>query len=248
MSHNKDIKLFFAAYYADLNKLQELIACKSDTQIKVPISKEYCLWETRYVDINVLDILNCAAFGFYEYYTDEEICHKIYDIDYNLVQQDCINPSEYYKKVMSCIIWLCDKFQISNYLLKDYSPYRSLAYSFCGNNCINEKDFNDYISKGFNEIDLNLINEATNGNGIACYELFKKGANYEIDIYDGDESYILFMLGGDLSFNLLQLISFLSLENKNSKLDFFMMLSSLYQVGVFNYILDIVIPEDETIV
>lgn len=248
MKQDRNIELFMAAFYADLDVLQKIIVNKTDTKIKIPLlDGDYkWYWNNPYVEVNVLDILNWAAYGFYEYYDEDCLCHNIYNAMNTQISNECINPSEYYYKVIECIDWLCNKFEIINYQVNDYSRYRALRhFKDEDENWLDEDEMRDNLEKGFREIDLNLINEAEKGNGISCYSLVKKGADYNIDPVDyTEDSLILEILGSDMSFHTLETISYLSDRNKWDETDAYDMLSSLYQVGVSNYILDIVMTKD----
>lgn len=236
-----------AAFYADLNVLQKLIVSEADMQIKVSFPEgDYKLfWNKSYLEIDVLDILNWAAFGFYEYVNEISISHRMFDPKNNLIINDCINPSEYYDRVMSCIVWLCNNFKINNYRTKDYSRFRLLRHAlFDDENWLDVDEMKLALEKGFREIDLNLINEAEKGNGVSCYGLIQKGADYKIDPVDcSNRSHIEDILGNDLSFYMLRTISHLSDRTIWNESDAYQMLSSLYQVGVSNYILDIIMTE-----
>jgi hypothetical protein len=248
MRQDQNIELFKAAFYADLNVLQKLIVGEADMQVKVPILNkelEEC-WVNEYVEINVLEILNWAAFGFYEYFDENDLCVINSFPNDNQTIKTCINPSEYYNNVMNCIVWFCEKFAVNNYLIKDYSKYRFLRhFLFDDENWLDEDEMNEAITRGYKEIDLNLINEAEKGNGMSCYSLVQKGADYKIDPVDfTEESAIVDILGTDMSFHKLEMISYLSDRNKWDETDAYDMLSSLYQVGVSNYILDIVMTKE----
>jgi len=239
---------FEAAFYADLNLIKRLVKSKEDLKIAVPVPKDYeWIWSSQKVYISVLDILNWLAFGFYEYHNENEICRKMYNEKGKQILKDCINPSIIYKNAIDCINWICDNFSIVNYNLKDYSQYRLFRHVFFDNEgWLDEDEIKEALQKGFRQIDLNLINEAEKGNGISVYTLVKQGANYKIDPEDDgiDESSIVSILGLDLNFHKLSLISYLCHRSKFSFSDSYDMLSSLYQVGVSNYILDIVMMND----
>lgn len=238
-----------SAYYADLYAIKRLVTKENNLQITIPIkSGDYALyWDKGYIEINILDILNWAAWGFYEYIERDKVCHKRYDANNVQTLNDCINPAEYYKKVVACIEWICNKFSIPNSNLKDYSQFRPLRhFIFDNEGWMDEDEINDALKNGFKQIDLDLINEAEKGNGIACYELIKKGANYKIDPIDfTDESIIVNILGSDLSYHFLNVISYLYNVGKFNSSDCYDMLSSLYQVGVGNYILDIITMDNK---
>jgi hypothetical protein len=241
---DRDILLFKAAYYADLNAIKSFVNTKDDLQIKIPVKEgDYILyWGSSHVFISILDILNWAAYGFYEYIDRDVVCHKMFDANNVQIINNCINPARYYEKVMNCIEWICNKFSIINYTLKDYSRFRLLRHFIDGDeNYLDENEIKEALQRGFKQIDLDLINEAEKGNGITCYALIKNGANYKIDPIDySGESLIVGMLDGDLSFHFLLLISYLHNEKEFDAADCYDMLSSLYQVGVSNYILDII--------
>ncbi len=248
MQQDRNTELFMAAFYADLNVLQKLIGNKVDMQVRIPIlSKELeDYWGNEYVEINVLDILNWAANGFYEYFDEDNLCviHSYADEDQDV--RTCINPSEYYSKVLACIVWLCDNFKINNFTIKDYSRYRLLRHVICDDeNWLDADEIKEALEKGYREIDLNLINEAEKGNGITCYSLVQKGADYKIDPVDfTEESAVVDILGSDMSFHKLEMISYLSEKEKWDESDAYDMISSMYQVGVSNYILDIVMMNE----
>ncbi len=248
MEQDRNIELFMAAFYADLDVLQKIIVNKTDTKIKIPLPEGgYKLfWNQLFVEVDVLDILNWAIWGFYEYFDEDNLCVIHSYAKDNQVIKTCINPSEYYSKVLDCIVWLCDNFRINNYAIKDYSRFRFLRHAlFDDENWLDEDEVKEALENGFREIDLNLINESEKGNGISCYSLVQKGADYKIDPVDfTEESAIVDILGSDMSFHRLGMISYLSDRNKWDETDAYDMLSSLYQVGVSNYMLDIVMTKD----
>jgi len=248
MEQDRNIELFMAAFYADLDVLQKIIVSRDDMQLRIPLPKgDYKMfWHKSVVEVDVIDILNWAAFGFYEYVNEKSISHRMFDPQNNLIINDCINPSEYYEKVMNCIVWLCDNFGLNNYATKDYVRFRPLRHAlFDDENWLDEDEMREALEKGFRDIDLNLINEAEKGNGISCYSLVQKGADYKIDPVDySNRSHIVDILGNDLSFYMLRMISYLSDRTLYDESDAYYMLSGLYQVGVGNYILDIVMTKD----
>ena len=238
---------FEATFYTDLNLIKQFVKSKEDLLIAVPVPKDYeWMWSNQKVYISVLDMLNWLTWGFYEYHNENEICHSSYDAKGKQILNDCINPSIIYRNATDCINWICDKFSIVNYDLKDYSQYRLLRHVFFDNEgWLDEDEIKEALQKGFRQIDLDLINEAEKGNGISVYALVKQGANYKIDPDDNtDESSIVSILGSDLSFHSLSLISYLCHRSNFSFSDSYDMLSSLYQVGVSNYILDIVMMNE----
>ncbi len=244
LQQNRNTEIFIAAFYADLNELKKLVINKNDTQIKVEIPEgDYSLyWEKEYFEVNILDILNWAYFGFYEYVGIDNICHKNINAENIQILNDCINPSEYYNKVIECLEWICNKFSIQNYSLIDYSKFRTLRhFLLTDENWLDEDEFDEALKRGYKKVDLDLINEAEKGNGIYCYKLVQQGGNYKIDPIDlTDGSAIIEILGIDISFHTLKLISYLCNKSEFDKLNAYEMLASLYQVGVSNYILDIV--------
>lgn len=244
---NKDIQLFKATFYADLNAIKDLVKCKDDLDIKVAIKEgDYkYYWDNDFISISILDILNWSAFAFYEYIERDSICHKNFNAKNILTINDCINSSAHYYKVMDCIDWICTTFSIKNYQLKDYSRFRALRHLLGQDeNWMDEGEMKDALNDGYLKLDLDLINEAEKGNGITCYSLIKIGANYKIDPLDKSEgSTIVDVLDSDLSFQMLHLISFLSAPSSFVISDSYDMLSCIYQVGVSNYILDIILTE-----
>lgn len=244
---DKDAELFKASFYADLPVIKRLVKTKDDLRIKIPIKDgDYALfWNDNYVFISILEVLNWSAFGFYEYTEKNSLCHRMFDANNVQVLNDCINPSEYYKNTLNCIEWICNKFSIHNYHLKDYSYYSPLSrFLFDDEEYLTDDEIEDALKNGFQKIDLDLINVAIKGNGIASYKLIKKGANYNKDPLDyTDGSLIIDVLGADNSFHILQIISYLHHKERFSTHEPYEILSSLYQVGVGNYILDIVTIE-----
>ena len=238
---------FEAAFYADLSLIKQFVKSKEDLIIAIPIPKDYSMmWDNQSVYVSILDMLNWLVFGLYEYHDENEISHDSYDAKGIQILNDCINPSIIYNDAIDCINWICDKFSLINYDLKDYSQYRCLRHFLMDNEgWLNEDEIEEALQKGFRQIDLDLINESEKGNGISVHTLVKQGANHKIDPEDyTDESSIVSILGSDLSFHLLSLISYHCHRNKFLFSDSYDMLSSLYQVGVSNYILDIVMMND----
>ncbi|NLA25066.1 MAG: hypothetical protein GX879_08885 [Bacteroidales bacterium] len=241
---NKDTELFKASFYADLPVIKRLVKTESDLQIKIPIKEgDYALyWNGNFVLISILEVLNWSAFGFYEYIEENILCHRMFDTNNVQILNDCINPSEYYKNILNCIEWICNKFSIHNYHLKDYSYYSPLSrFLFDDEEYLIDDEIVEALKDGFCQIDLDLINVAAKGNGIASYELIKKGANYNIDPLDyTNESLIINILESNNSFHMLRTISYLSHKESFRIHEPYEVLSSLYQVGVGNYILDII--------
>lgn len=241
---DRNAELFKAAYYADLNTIKKLVKTKKDLQVDIPFNDGgYAMyWNSSCVSISLIEILNWAAYGFYEHVEDTTICHRMFDANDVQVLNDCINPSEYYQRVIDSIEWICNKFSIANYQLKNYSYYSPLSrVYFDDETYLCDDEISEALQKGFRQIDLDLINVAMKGNGVACYELVKKGADYKIDPLDySDSSLIVDVLGTDNAFHMLRVISYLCHKERFKINDFYSMLSSLYQVGVGNYIIDIV--------
>lgn len=246
-SDNANIAKFEAAFYADLSLLKQLVKSKSDLTIAVPIPKHYYwMWGKTHLNISILDILNWYSFWLYEYYDENKICHNFYNPEGIQVLSDCINPSKIYDETIHCINWVCNKFAIVNYDLKNYSQYRLLRHCLMDDEeWLDDDEIEEALKRGFRQIDLDMINESEKGNGIPVYSLMKKGANYKIDPIDySDDSSIVEILGSDLSFNGLSLISYLCRRDEFSFADSYNMLACLYQTGVSNYILDIVMMYD----
>lgn len=244
---NNNVIKFEAAFYADLNKLKRLVRSKEDLKLAIPVPKGYYwMWKNQNVYINILDILNWLAFGLYEYCSEKEICHNSYDAKGVQILNDCINPSVVYNDAINCINWICDKFSIKNYDLKDYSSFRPLRHCLLDEEgWLDEDEIKEALQHGYRQIDLDLINASEKCNGELVYALVKQGADYNIDPEDHtDESSIINILGSDLSFQMLPTISYHCRRDKFSFSDSYEMISSLYQVGVSNYILDIAMMND----
>lgn len=238
---------FQGAFYADLNLIKKLIKSKNDLEIKIPVSKDNeWLWGSKSISISVLDILNWLAFSLYEYYNKNKICHRNFNAKGEQTLNDCINPSVIYHNAIDCINWICNEFSIVNYNLKDYSEFRVLRHIFFDDDgWLDDDEIKEALKLGYLQIDLELINESEKGNGKSVYSLVKQGANYKIDPVDySDVSAIVSILDPDLCYHTLLLISYLCKLEKYSFSESYDMLSSLYQVGVSNYILDIVISNE----
>lgn len=91
-----------------------------------------------------------------------------------------------YYDAVECLEVLCDKFEINNYKLVDYSAFRPLRHVLSEEDeYLDDDQIAQYISEGFRKIDLDLINYG--GNAPACWKLIKEGANPNIDPIDGLE-------------------------------------------------------------
>lgn len=241
---------FEAAFYADFELLTQYVKSPSDLEIIIPLTqKQKSYWFREILTINLLEILNWLMYSFYEDYDRDEACTRYYDRIGNLKSKDCINPSLLYKNATQCAEWVCSTFSIQNDKIKNYSEYRLLRHIlYDDDGWLDEDEIEDALAEGFRQIDLDLINEAEKGNGISVLDLINKGANYKIDPVDYmDKSAILEILDSDLQYHKLNLIVYL---NRRSNFDFhdaLDMLSSLYQVGVGKYILEILLMNDTSI-
>lgn len=240
-----NIQLFKAAYYAELDVLKELIRNKEDLIIHIPTpggSYDH-MWVNKQVKISVLDILNWSNYGYYQWY-DKELYTQRSIYSKGVIDEISFNPAFFYQKIIDCIEWVCDKFKIlDNYQLKDISKYRALRH-FLGEkeNWLNDEEMQEYLSKGFLKLDLDLINEAEKCNGMAVYQLMKAGASPYIDPIDNEpeESSIFFILDSSHRVYAIQSIGYLCDEKGFDSSDCYHMLASLYQFGVSKYILDII--------
>ncbi len=243
-----NIELFKATFYADLTEIKKLVKSKNDLQIKIPIKEGdyHVYWEEDFVSISLLDILNWASFTFYEYSHLNKTCHKMINANNVEILNDCINPKKHFKNILNCIVWICNEFSITNYHLKDYTSYSVFGrFLFSDQNYLDDDEIKESLESGFRLIDLDLINKAIKGNGKACYELIKKGADYKIDPLDySSYSLIYETLSSDNSFHTLQVISYLCHKKQFYNYDPYEMLSSLYNSGVSNYILDIILMNE----
>ncbi len=240
-----NIRLFKAAYYADLDALKGIITNKEDLMIRIPTScgSHNSNWENQEVKISVLDILNWSNYGYYQWYDKEIFTQRSID-NKKVIHEISFNATLFYQKIIDCIEWICHTFKISdNYQLKDISKYRALRH-FLGEeeNWLDDEEMQEYRSMGFLKSDLDLINEAERCNGITVYHLMKEGASPYIDPMDNkpDESYVFFMLDTSCSLYAIQSIGYLCDEIGFDPSDCYHMLASLYQFGVSQYILDII--------
>jgi hypothetical protein len=235
---DKNIQLFSAAYYADIKQLKIILQSVDDLHIslKVPAG-DYCsLWKDNKIDLSVLDILNWHSYAFWNDY--ETTSYKVGSrpIDY----ATGFNPSGFYCRVLEAIEWLCHAFQIkSNYALKDYSHYQFFQ-NCTGENWLDEDEVKELLLKGFRRIDIDLANAAQAGNGQQVYTLLKQGASAAVDLFD-EKPYVGTVydsLVSSASYNGIETIKYLNDETFRSG-ECYPMLSSLYQIGVNEYILDI---------
>lgn len=230
----KNIEIFKAAYFGNLASLQELIVSQFDLEILV-LSK----LESYGFTIKVVDILNWWAWGIYEFNCWPNLIDK----------QTPVNLTTHYKNIITCLDWLCQKFQLSNIKLKDYSHFRGLRHCLDKeDNWLDEDEMNEALNLGYRQIDLDLINACEKGNAIEVYTLLRAGANYKIDPWDDSESLIAEILETDCSLQLFDCIYYLKDKDSFSADNMSDMLSSLYQVGVGNYIWNILKMNEENII
>jgi len=243
---DKDILLFKAAYYANLDDFKKMIGKKDDLIIRIPTpSGSYdSYWENKEVKVNLLDILNWSNYAYYEWFERELLTQSSIDKNGIISHEISFNASLFYRKIIDCIEWICNEFKIvDNYRLKDYSQYRALRHFFdADENWLDENDMHNYLAEGYRKIDLDLINEAEKGNGIAVCHLMKAGANPDIDPIDKDPeiSCVLDMHESASGINLAECIGYICDESGFDKKDCYHMLSCLYQSGISQYVLDII--------
>ncbi len=170
----KGDECFYAAYFVQKDKLRSLIATHEDLLIRIQVwekdARKY-FWPTYYIEVSVIDLLSWVTHSLYRYATGEEegMRRKYYD-------------------AVECLEVLCDKFEINNYKLVDYSAFRPLRHVLSEEDeYLDDDQIAQYISEGFRKIDLYLINYAERGNAPACWKLIKEGANPNIDPIDGLE-------------------------------------------------------------
>ncbi len=170
----KGDECFYAAYFVQKDKLRSLIATHEDLLIRIQVcekdARKY-FWPTYYIEVSVIDLLSWVTHSLYRYVTGEEegMRRKYYD-------------------AVECLEVLCDKFEINNYKLVNYSAFRPLRHVLSEEDeYLDDDQIAQYISEGFRRIDLDLINYAERGNAPACWMLIKESANPNIDPIDGLE-------------------------------------------------------------
>ncbi|WP_373815111.1 hypothetical protein [Porphyromonas loveana] len=170
----KTDECFYAAYFVQKDKLRSLIATYENLLIRIQVwekdARKY-FWPTYYIEVSVIDLLSWVTHSLYRYATGEEegMRRKYYD-------------------AVECLEVLCDKFEINNYKLVDYSTFRPLRHVLSEEDeYLDDDQIAQYISEGFRKIDLDLINYAERGNAPACWMLIKESANPNIDPIDGLE-------------------------------------------------------------
>lgn len=242
----RDNQIFRAVYFAEIESLKTLVKTVDDFNISIAFPKdthqEYKIyWETECIRINILHLLNWMNYTFYEYFDSEETSYQLFYHE-KLKYTVSFNPALHYKNTIACLEWICNTFGINNYYIKDYSRYRLLrSFVFEEDYWLSDDDMKDALDKGFQQLDLDLINQAEIGNGIKVYDLIKKGANPAINPIDLEEvGSIYSIIESDFLFHKLETKKYLGEKDIFKDENSYYMLESLYKAGVSNYILDII--------
>jgi hypothetical protein len=128
---DKNIQLFKAAYYANLEDLKKLIKAKGDLIIHIPTpGGSYNLyWQNGKVVVSLLEILNWSNYAYFDCFERDILSYKLLNKENECTYSVSFNPSIFYRKVINCIEWICHEFKIfDNYILKNYSKYRALRH------------------------------------------------------------------------------------------------------------------------
>ena len=111
---------------------------------------------------------------------------------------------------------------------------------------LDEDEIKEALEEGYKKIDLDLINYAEKGNAIKVWELLKQGANHLIDPFDNNQIGLIHdVLGSDSSFHGIMNLQHVCHEKDFDPKERYSMLSDLYQSGVSDYILEMILNYGE---
>ena len=236
MNKKQPVDLFKAAFYADLDTIKQTVKEEEDLVLHIPVPEgSYKLfWKEDVMRCSILDMLNWIGWGIYPFYEQDNLFKT------NSNPGD-LYPRTYYHNTVACIDWICKRFSICNYKLKDYSYFRPLRhFLFEGEGWMNDSDISEALAAGYRLMDLELMNLAACGNGIACYKAIKRGANYRIDLLNrGSGGDIEDMLSSAASYEMAAFVRYVSDPDAFQAADPYDVLTSLFKIGVGQYILDI---------
>ena len=94
-----NVRLFKAAYYADLDALKGLLRNKEDLIMRVPTpgGSYDSYWVNQQVKISVLDILNWSNYGYYQWYDKEIYTQRSID-NKGVIMKLVVTPHYFIKK------------------------------------------------------------------------------------------------------------------------------------------------------
>jgi len=160
----KSIKIFKSLFHLNLESLKTLIQDESDLYLAFPIPDDFDYSES-YVKLTVFDILRMKI---------DIWARVIHSKDLKKISD--FLPENILKKALECKEYLEAKFPNFNSDF-EYVRYQDLLLDFYANEYyIDEESFNDYLSKGFQSIDIELVNATISRNEKLVIELLKNGA------------------------------------------------------------------------
>lgn len=234
--------LFKAAFFAEFDIVRKLLKTKDDLYIKIAQPEGYGYpFSNSIVNVNVLDVLNWGYYGLYKYCNKKMVCVEVKYHD-QTQKSYCVNIKRHITSLINCINYICERFLISNFYLKDYSYYRPLMYTLDDDEewFGTFEEISEVIEYGYANKDIDLMNYAIKGNGIKCYELIKEGAKSRVkNRYAEDEYSIEDNLHFRNGIKYNDLIEYLSEKEKFNPNNIYYMLETIHSVGVSSYILDI---------
>lgn len=144
----KSLKIYKSLFYLNLDSLKTLVQEESDLNLtfSIPENIDYSEFS---VKLTVFDILRMEIDIWARVNTHEDL---------KLITG--FLPENIYKRALECKKYLDTKFP--NFKADfEYVKHRNLMLDFYANkNYIDEETFNDFINKGLQSIDLELVNAA----------------------------------------------------------------------------------------
>lgn len=170
----KSLKIYKSLFYLNLESLKTLIQEESDLNLTFPIPENIDYSEF-FVKLTVFDILRMEIDIWARVNTHE-----------NLKLITGFLPENIYNRVLECKKYLDTKFPDFKADF-EYIKHRDLMLDFYANkNYIDEETFNNFINKGFQSVDLELVNAAIARDEALVIDLLKSGANPTINISNSD--------------------------------------------------------------
>ena len=172
----KSLKIYKSLFYLNLDSLKTLIQEESDLNLtfSIPENIDYSEFS---VKLTVFDILRMEIDIWARVNTHEDL---------KLITG--FLPENIYKRALECKKYLEAKFPDFNADF-EYVKHRDLMLDFYADkNYIDKETFNDFINKGFQSIDLELVNAAIARNEALVIDLLKSGANPTINISNGNST------------------------------------------------------------
>lgn len=172
----KSLKIYKSLFYLNLDSLKTLIQAERDLNLTFPVPDHIDYPETS-LKLTVFDILRMKI----------DIWVQVKNND-DLKSITGFLPDRIYKKALACKAYLDLKFPgfQSDF---EYVKYRDLMLDYYANkNYIEEDAFNDFMDKGIQSIDIELVNAAIARNEALVIDLLKSGANPMINIANSDST------------------------------------------------------------